>query len=562
MLSELAKAAAKNIADQFGVISLIFPAVQDPASLLPDSEISAPNKIVAVVDQIPAGFDEGIRQAILTRLTKLQQDTFQIINDSKGPFDQKLAAQQIADLPEFYWVSVAFADDNAYSQARDQAEALLAARKNTRNFLQAKGDYIPKSSLDGARESVIPETAYPRGNDDPARKRKGKQLYHHYHARQGERLSGVDLLKRLGGQQLAPKFKSTSHMAALPLLERISGSTAGDDQKMLNEIKKMLLEYELEVDEPDGALLYDSRLAEIIPTGDEQKEISQKLVVIVKKYAGEWYSKLSPYYALLAADGDNMGKTIDAQKDPLTHQKLSQALSRFAQAVPAIVSKHKGVGVYAGGDDILAYLPLHTVLDCAKELEEKFKEAMKQFTSSGEEGIDISPTLSTGIVVAHHLTPLSDTLDLARKAEREAKKVAGKNALAITVSKRGGVDRTISGKWGKMNMRLEDLVNLTRQNEISAGIAYELHELHRELSGTSVPLSGIVDEAIRIIKRKRESGGAKAVGEKVIRQFKHWLEVDGISLPEVAQEMVVAKMFAEAADLVDGTLPTVQEVQP
>lgn len=561
MLSELSKAAAKKIADQFGFECLVFPAINDPASLSPDSEMNTPNKIVAVIDDMPNNFGDDVRKAVLTRLSHLQQDTFQTIINAGGAFSQTLAMQQIADLPEFYWVSVEFANDQAYSQARDKAEALLATRKNTRNFQQVQGDYTPKSSLDGARESVIPEEAYPQGNNDPTRKSKIQRLYRFYHARQGERLSGVDLLKRLGGQKMAPKFKSTSHMAALPLLERVRLSVTDNDQRMLDEIKNKLQEFGWDVDEPDGALLYESRLAEVITEVDELRTIGQELATIIKKYAGEWYSKLSPYYALLAADGDSMGKTIDAQTNPDTHKKLSQELSEYALTVPHIVAQHKGVCVYAGGDDILAYLPLHTVLDCAIELEEIFKGKMKQFTYQDDQGKEISPTLSIGIVIAHHLTPLSDTLELARKAEREAKKVAGKNALAITLSKRGGVDRTISGKWGIIDKRLTQLTSFIRQDEISAGTAYELHELHRSLSDTSVPTAGIVAEAIRIIKRKREPGGENAISEKVIQQFDRWLRLHNVTLPEVAQEMIVAKLFAEAADLAGKVLQTRQEVQ-
>src|SRR5690606_34688236 len=121
-----------------------------------------------------------------------------------------------------YWVSVPLPDETQYPEARDRAEALLAARKVTRDFTQVLGRDVPKSSLDGARESVIPQEAYPaRGDSDREKQSKNIHLYWNYRARPGEQLSGVDLLKRLGEPDSAPKFKSTTHMAALPFFEHI-----------------------------------------------------------------------------------------------------------------------------------------------------------------------------------------------------------------------------------------------------------------------------------------------------------------------------------------------------
>ncbi len=566
MLSELSKSAAGAIAEKYGVASLIFPAVDSVAMLKPATAINAPNKIIALVtfanDDSPDKLGELVRKAIFTRLSELQDDAFTRLKESE--FNLELALVQILDLPEIYWVSMPYGTDDNYEIVRDQAEALLAARKNTRNFQKIQGDYQPKSSLDGARESVIPENDYPQGSNDPQRIKKIKILYDRFRARQGERLSGVDLLKRLGGTNVEPNFYSTSHMAALPFLERVEALGKGTRKKLLEEIARTLKVAGWEVDERDGALVFESRLVDLVPAGTELEELRKELGKILKEYSGEWSSKLSPYYALLAADGDNMGKTIDAQTDPAKHQKMSQLLSKFAQAVPDIIRKYKGVPIYAGGDDVLAYLPLHTVLACAKELAERFSAAMAEFAFE-DQGTKISPTLSTGIVIAHHLTPLSDVLELARKAEKQAKKVTGKNGLAITLSKRGGVDRTIYGKWGKLDGRLDQLINLTRHDAISSGTAYELQQLDRDLSGTSIPMSGIVVEAIRIIKRKRESGSEKRIDQDIIQLFQQWLAVDNVgtspevTLPELAQEMMVAKIFADAADLANSPMQAIKE---
>ena len=60
-----------------------------------------------------------------------------------------------------------------------------------------------------------------------------------------------------------------------------------------------------------------------------------------------------------------------------------------------------------------------------------------------------SPTLSVGVAIIHHLQPLREALELARSAEKSAKHVKDKNALAITISKRSGSDFTIRRPIGK-----------------------------------------------------------------------------------------------------------------
>ena len=294
---------------------------------------------------------------------------------------------------------------------------------------------------------MINENAYPAPNASAAEtERKSKVLFDRFGARPAERLSGVDILKRLGERgSSAASFPSTSHMAALPFLKYVDDNTeTGDSSQLLSAIKSLFDDESVSSDETDGALVFSSRLAEWIPDQDKRKRIGEKLEVLLQDYAGS--ARPQPYFALLVADGDNMGAAIDhltVQPDPLQrHRELSLALSVFAVEVKRIVQDHEGVLVYSGGDDVMAYLPLYTALQCAHDLAHGFAGAMKPFAIAN----GVSPTLSTGIVVAHHLEPLSDTLDLARQAEKVAKTVVGKEGLAITVSKRSGVDRTVKGR--------------------------------------------------------------------------------------------------------------------
>ncbi len=552
MLSELSKAAAKKISE-ISPQALIFPAPEDSKLLVPESNLNVPNRILAIVETDPKEVGEQIHQAIMSRLDVLRKEAFQNI---RGPYKKELANKQVDDLPEYYWVGVPLEAEGQYTRARDQAEALMAARKATREFEQMEGDFEPKSSLDGSRESVIPESAYPQNTDNEIdTAEKTRKLYQNYGARQGERLSGVDLFKRLGEKSRAPKFKSTSDIAAIPFLESLEDK---DRRLLLTEIHQLFQKENWDIGEADeGALLYQSRLSEWVPA-PYREVLSKELEALLEKYARK--RRPNPYYALLAADGDNMGMVIDAQQDPEQHRKLSNVLSQFALEVHQTIEKHQGVPIYSGGDDILAYIPLHTALPCIAELDQAFKERLKAFKGHDKDGREVFPTLSIGLVIAHHLTPLSDVLEMVRNAEKEAKGVEGKNGLAITISKRGGVERTIRGKLDDLSERMDRLIDFLKRDAISTGTAYELQELHRVLAPSAIPVDGLAGEALRIIARKHESGGGQTIASDVKDAFTDWIERARIPVGELAREMIVAQMFAGDGEVADNLAQKKAEV--
>jgi CRISPR-associated protein Cmr2 len=261
-----------------------------------------------------------------------------------------------------------------------------------------------------------------------------------------------------------------------------------------------------------------------------------------------------------------MGAAIDAQTEPDRHRDLSRKLSEFAAAVQEIVTAHEGVLVYSGGDDVLAYLPVHKALACADALQAAFRQQMASFhTADGAQ-----PTLSAGLVVAHYLDSLADALELARSAERQAKDKGGRDALAVTLSKRSGADRTVVGKWQTLTPRLEKMIGFMRHGAISKGAAYELQELYRVLGGPGgLPHKALAGEARRIVERKRESGGDKKADHEAVRCIQHWLTADmpesgeldpdliviePVVLDELAQELILAEFFARAYDMAYGEI--------
>ena len=95
------------------------------------------------------------------------------------------------------------------------------------------------------------------------------------------------------------------------------------------------------------------------------------------KIAGEQ----SNYYAIIVMDGDDMGQWLSGNKGQFPepagsieyHRIISKRLNRFAgQQVPKLVAEAGGDLVYAGGDDVLAFVPLKNALDLCNKLRTAF----------------------------------------------------------------------------------------------------------------------------------------------------------------------------------------------
>ena len=197
------------------------------------------------------------------------------------------------------------------------------------------------------------------------------------------------------------------------------------------------------------------------------------------------------YYAVLAMDGDHMGKILqecDRTGSKLEQSaKISQALQRFAlENVPEIIAEYLGgdhgikLGqpVYAGGDDVLALLPVYmnrdggaeSVLRCAKRMRDSFAGLMDDLKPAGVE----EPTMSAGIAIVHYKTDLREALGAARAAEKAAKD-GGRNQLVLAAVRRSGEYTQAMMHWDQVE-EVDQLLNLFRKNELSDRWTYQLRQ--------------------------------------------------------------------------------------
>lgn len=147
-------------------------------------------------------------------------------------------------------------------------------------------------------------------------------------------------------------------------------------------------------------------------------------------------SKASPFYAVLRMDGDSVGDLIKGQASA-----VALALQDFAARVRQEVDTNRhGATLYAGGDDVLALLPMDRALGCAQALQQHYTQAMAQQGVGG--------TISAAIVFAHFHLPLSFVMaESSRLLDDVAKTGNGRDSLAVAVHKPGGLHLQWAARW-------------------------------------------------------------------------------------------------------------------
>jgi CRISPR-associated protein Cmr2 len=143
LLSEICKAAAEAIGPKY----LIFPA---PGALAKDRH--AANIILA---QVPGTPDQFRKKAWDAAVAKWKEFVNDVRREVEKYIEPKRWMRQEEGVLEFYAAWAPLTGPAEYSTARRQVMRFLAGRKMCRDFVPWQGEAkVPKSSLDGARESV------------------------------------------------------------------------------------------------------------------------------------------------------------------------------------------------------------------------------------------------------------------------------------------------------------------------------------------------------------------------------------------------------------------------
>ncbi len=411
---------------------------------------SLPNHFTA---GIPDGFDGDLAARAVREAWRALADAVWAHDGlAEAGVSGSLWQDQIESFWEIQWVIAPDADGR-----------WLAMRKNWRDRMPpaSRGD---KCTMMGEWQELsgIESRALKRDREQQRRfwerLRAGKGL----DLADGERLCAIAWVKRRfvhaweeleghAGWRLPVSVPSTAYMAAAHWLAALIEARPGEEQvahflrhcdgekgeratriACVSAALEGAPAYLRELADLDGRRLFESEAAE-----DRAFNAARRAMI---ESAQSLDAPLSPFYAVLMMDGDNLGKTMQAMNDPAA---LSAALGRFARAMPDLVRAHNGFLVYAGGDDVLALLPLEDALPCAAAVRARY---MATFRDEGVQ--EDAYSISAAIEYAHMKLPLTMILkDAHALLDDVAKDATGRDAVACRIWKPGGIQQTWSLPW-------------------------------------------------------------------------------------------------------------------
>lgn len=165
------------------------------------------------------------------------------------------------------------------------------------------------------------------------------------------------------------------------------------------------------------------------------------------------------YYALVQADGDNMGTYLrnnSKQEDADWLKKIDQfskKCSEYTSVSSNLVKEFGGTVIYAGGDDLLFLAPIHNgnnenICDLIENINSRFNQIFDELNQSIKESIDHGIknsnrsfekeklSVSFGVSISNTKYPLYENIKKARNLLfGVAKETSHKNSIAISLRK-------------------------------------------------------------------------------------------------------------------------------
>lgn len=574
LLSQISRAVAMSV-ETHG--QLIFPADLSRHGDQSEEDSNIANVILAKVngerpDEVARGAKNTAESAWRSIADSVRENLSQYMDGDRWT-DQK------DEVIEFFAAWTLHTKEEEYGADRARVMRLLAGRKSLRNFSQAylRDDGCPKSSLDGRRDSVLRQP--PRGGSTAQfRSRWPQAISRSLSLSAGEQLDVVGVVKRCG--EGIRKYPSVERIAADPWIRGVLSKGGREELRQLAELcaKHPDLFHKLDVSRfPqyeafrfDGTAMFRIRHHEWWEeTGDAPErtdsdrkqpswfaDFDRALRPVEAVAAGNGLDGApSPYLAVLVADGDRVGQAISHLTSMQGHQNFSRALAHFACGAGKIVAKNQGIVVYAGGDDVLAFVPVDSCLKCARDLHSAFQKEV----DIEELGNVTRPTLSVGIAIGHLMENLEDLLQHGREAEKAAKN-PDRNGLAVHLHKRGGAPVRFRARWNEdPDKRIESFARLMLARAIPGKLAYDLRQAARAYRGwkadtpaeKTILTQAIRKDVLRIIQAKQPRAGrsrmheveaalSKRIDSERDRPF------DAEALLDFSNELLIARMISDS----------------
>jgi len=460
-----------------------------------------------------------------------------------------------------------------YQLAYSALEKSMGARKNLRNFEQTE-EHGKKCHLCGEREAII--------NARKENLKVGKYIS------STEGLCILCFTKRAFDKYLEDKFgykfkefsfPSSAEIACSDFKERALEKAKEEFIDYIEKTKRMfgesIEEFKtlplpklkkgfVDVLNIEGSWFFEEniRIEEIEEqigeklTEENINELKESLKKITDKTG-----KPNPYYSVIMLDADFMGKWLSGEKlpaienaynsetweklpddfkkelsyklakkilTPAIHSTISHALRNYSiEFVRKIIEEeHLGKLIYAGGDDMLAFVNLKDLLEVMRKLRAAFSGHIR--IENDEVVVDWSngtgfvekesrflltmgpkASASAGIVIAHYKTPLKLVIDKVRQMEKKAKEFdeAEKNSFGLALMKHSGDVKEFCCKWKKDGIdmieyikKLSEYFRETNNPRLSKTFPYKLYQSLSRLknrNGNFTLSEGIFDSELK-----------------------------------------------------------------
>ncbi|MEH6577388.1 MAG: type III-B CRISPR-associated protein Cas10/Cmr2 [Amphritea sp.] len=495
LLSWLSSVAMTAVKTQGGEILFPVPdeqfllALQGKPGAQPPEQASVPNRFKALGARVDTDFDPDIVVTTLKQawvaLAQLiwEKDLQPHLSEPQRTLTRTLWERQVGNFWEINWCLTPEAG----------VSDLLDRRKNWRNHCLPDEPGVKCMMIEGFQELSGQTTPHSVGLNTFWSDLRHKLKAGKTDLRKGETLSALAFIKRrfvrhfadyslpleirgvpltLHGWPLKPQVPSVLYMAASPWYAAAL-RTAKKDPAVYKALDQFLDAAEQcadyteeatptrEVADATAALGWERQAAGIdgvvfhasqLELGDKRFEnpdaaiTTQKALQHLRQTAG--LPEPSSFYAVLLMDGDSLGSQMS---EPLKQTAISTALQKFTSGVPAEIKKHSGFLIYAGGDDVLALMPVDHAVRGASALRDLYERCFLEQNQQQAKTSQISTSLSAAIQFAHIRMPLTFVLNDAHQLlDDVAKDKTGRDALAIRVRKPGGLHLEWSQPWAHL----------------------------------------------------------------------------------------------------------------
>ncbi|OPL17084.1 MAG: hypothetical protein AVO38_05635 [delta proteobacterium ML8_D] len=436
--------------------------------------VNLPNILLAESNSDPQKMAEEVVEGVQSHFEEIIRGQLRDLPFYRDCWIRGIIDRQLKGFLDFTWSAMKIEDEKNISGALEELNARFDAAKRTRIFRQQE-EPGPKCTLQPDLSVLAPPGKADHevkwfwrdlGKHTPPFPRK---IVRAVRSDKGERFSAIGFAKRLylRNDDFTSPFPSTYSVATAFWRYRLLKEAVSDialDKAIKDFISRLkdLKKLEPKAENGDTTYVIERVDPNAVPcinafnrhdflrwepqylTGTEVKvgesdaydplaEVRKNLVNAAKDGIG------TPpgHFALLLADGDSMGRIVDAcgHRDDLV--KLSKALNSFAsEAVKFIESEETcGRAIYAGGDDVMAVCPVESSLKAACTWRRLYRKSLENFTFKDDDEKEQPATLSVALLIASVKYPLNRLLREAHSALDERAKACDKDALALIVYK-------------------------------------------------------------------------------------------------------------------------------